>query len=56
MSNLPEELTEDMVRQIFGPFGAIDSCQLITDPITQKFTGSGFVTFNEGECGKTAMR
>lgn len=56
VSNLPEELTEDMVRQIFGPFGAIDSCQLITDPITQKFTGSGFVTFNEGECGKTAMR
>lgn len=56
VSNLPEELTEDMVRQIFGPFGAIDSCLLINDPITQKFTGSGFVTFNEGECGKSAMR
>ena len=45
-----------MVRQIFGPFGAIDACLLINDPITQKFTGAGFVTFNEGECGKSAMR
>ena len=56
MTNLPEEVTEDMVRQIFGPFGAIDACLLINDPITQKFTGAGFVTFNEGECGKSAMR
>jgi len=56
VTNLPEEVTEDMVRQIFGPFGAIDACLLINDPITQKFTGAGFVTFNEGECGKSAMR
>jgi len=56
VSNLPDELTEDMVRQIFDPFGTIESCLLISDPITKKFTGSGFVTFTETECGKAAMR
>ena len=45
-----------MVRQIFDPFGTIESCLLISDPITKKFTGSGFVTFTETECGKAAMR
>ena len=52
VSNLPNELTEDMVRQIFDPFGSLESCLLITDPITGKFTGSGFITFTESECGK----
>lgn len=56
VANLPEELNEDMVRQIFDPFGTIESCLLIRDPITQKFTGSGFITFTESECGKAAMR
>jgi len=56
VSNLIPELNEEMFRQVFEPFGRVDKCTLILDPITGLSSGSGFITFVDAENGKTALR
>jgi len=56
VSNLIDELTEEMFRQVFEPFGRIEKCRLIKDPITGLSSGTGFVTFVDADNGKTALR
>jgi len=45
-----------MFRQVFEPFGRVDQCTLILDPITGLSSGSGFITFVDAENGETALR
>lgn len=45
-----------MFRQVFEPFGRVESCKLIKDPITNMSSGSGFITFVDSDAGKTALR
>jgi RNA-binding protein 39 len=56
VTNLIDEITEEMFRTIFEPFGRLDSVELIDDPITGKSAGSGFVTFSDCDAGKTAHK
>jgi len=56
ITNLIDEISEEMFRQIFEPFGRLDSVELIDDPITGKSAGSGFVTFSDSDAGKTALK
>jgi len=56
VTNLIDEITEEMFRTIFEPFGRLDSVELIDDPITGKSAGSGFVTFSDCDAGKTALK
>lgn len=44
VGSLHFNITEDMVRSIFEPFGKIDDVQLIMDPATQRSRGYGFLT------------
>lgn len=44
VGSLHFNITEDMLRGIFEPFGKIDSIQLIMDPETQRSKGYGFIT------------
>ena len=44
IGSLHFNITEDMLRGIFEPFGKIQSIQLIMDPETQRSKGYGFVT------------
>lgn len=44
VGSLHFNITEDMLRGIFEPFGKIDHIQLIMDPETGKSKGYGFVT------------
>lgn len=43
VGSLNFDLTDSDVRQVFQPFGAIDSVELHRDPVTNKSKGYAFV-------------
>lgn len=55
VGSLHFNITEDMLRGIFEPFGRIDSIQLLTEPETGRSRGYGFVTFHTADDAKRAM-
>ncbi|XP_028176835.1 RNA-binding protein 39 [Ostrinia nubilalis] len=55
VGSLHFNITEDMLRGIFEPFGKIDHIQLMTDPETGKSKGYGFLTFHHAPDAKKAM-
>ncbi|XP_050360825.1 RNA-binding protein 39 [Nymphalis io] len=55
VGSLHFNITEDMLRGIFEPFGKIDHIQLMTDPDTGKSKGYGFLTFHHAADAKKAM-
>jgi len=44
VGSLHFNITEDMLKNIFEPFGKIDSIQLMMDPETNRSKGYGFIT------------
>ncbi|KYO30895.1 putative RNA-binding protein 23 isoform B [Alligator mississippiensis] len=48
-------ITKEMLRGIFEPFGKIDSIVLMRDPDTGQSKGYGFITFAEAECARRAL-
>lgn len=44
VGSLHFNITEEMLRGIFEPFGKIDNIQLIMDPETGRSKGYGFIT------------
>ncbi|XP_074838426.1 LOW QUALITY PROTEIN: putative RNA-binding protein 23 [Carettochelys insculpta] len=48
-------ITKEMLRGIFEPFGKIDSIVLMRDPDTGQSKGYGFLTFAEAECARRAL-
>uniref|UniRef100_A0A3Q3XCF4 RRM domain-containing protein n=1 Tax=Mola mola TaxID=94237 RepID=A0A3Q3XCF4_MOLML len=55
VGSLHFNITEEMLRGIFEPFGRIESIQLMTDGDTGHSKGYGFITFADGECAKKAL-
>ncbi|XP_031624967.1 RNA-binding protein 39 isoform X3 [Contarinia nasturtii] len=55
VGSLHFNITEDMLRGIFEPFGKIDSIQLIMDSETGRSKGYGFITFHNAEDAKKAL-
>ncbi|VVC92279.1 unnamed protein product, partial [Leptidea sinapis] len=55
VGSLHFNISEDMLRGIFEPFGKIDTIQLMTDPETGKSKGYGFLTFHHAGDAKKAM-
>jgi len=55
VGSLHFNITEDMLKSIFEPFGKIDCIQLIIDPESQRSRGYGFVTFHHSEDAKKAL-
>ncbi|XP_051967559.1 RNA-binding protein 39-like isoform X1 [Xyrauchen texanus] len=55
VGSLHFNITEDMLRGIFEPFGRIDSIQLMMDSETARSKGYGFITFADAECAKKAL-
>jgi RNA recognition motif-containing protein len=52
VGNLPQEVTEDELREEFGTFGEVISVNIITDKYTGRPRGFGFVemaTVSEGQ-------
>ncbi|KFO27897.1 RNA-binding protein 39 [Fukomys damarensis] len=55
VGSLPFNITEDMLQEIFEPFGRIETIQLMTDSETGRSKGYGFITFSDSECAKKAL-
>lgn len=55
VGSLHFNITEDMLRGIFEPFGRIEELELMKEPDTGKSRGYGFVTFAQHDDAKRAM-
>ncbi|KAM5176764.1 putative RNA-binding protein 23 isoform 2-T2 [Callospermophilus lateralis] len=55
VGSLHFNITEDMLRGIFEPFGKIDNIILMKDSDTGRSKGYGFITFSDSECGRRAL-
>ncbi|XP_055599472.1 RNA-binding protein 39 [Uranotaenia lowii] len=55
VGSLHFNITEDMLRGIFEPFGKIDNIQLIMDADTGRSKGYGFITFHNADDAKQAL-
>ena len=47
VANLPEDVSDDDVRQLFSAYGEVQSIKLIIDDDTGKAAGYGFVDMDE---------
>jgi RNA recognition motif-containing protein len=52
VGNLPFDATEDEVRQMFEPHGALQSVSLVNDNMTGRFRGFGFVEMSDADAAK----
>ncbi|CAG0920082.1 unnamed protein product [Notodromas monacha] len=55
VGSLHFNITEEMLRGIFEPFGKIENIALIKDQDTNRSKGYGFVTFQEADDAKKAL-
>uniref|UniRef100_A0A3P8TXD8 RNA binding motif protein 39a n=1 Tax=Amphiprion percula TaxID=161767 RepID=A0A3P8TXD8_AMPPE len=55
VGSLHFNITEEMLRGIFEPFGRIESIQLMMDSETGRSKGYGFIMFADAECAKKAL-
>ena len=52
VGNLPFDATEDEIRHLFEPHGALNSVSLINDNMTGRFRGFGFVEMGDADAAK----
>ncbi|KAG8455443.1 hypothetical protein GDO86_001574 [Hymenochirus boettgeri] len=55
VGSLHFNITEEMLRGIFEPFGRIENIQLLKELDTGRSKGFGFVTFSDAECARRAL-
>ena len=55
VGSLPYSLTEEELREVFTPFGPVVSARIITDRMTGKSKGFGFVEMEEEEMAQKAI-
>ncbi|KAL5022523.1 hypothetical protein ScPMuIL_001678 [Solemya velum] len=55
VGSLHFNITEDMLRGIFEPFGTIEDIKLIRDHETNRSQGYGFITFTDADDAKKAL-
>lgn len=55
VGSLHFNITEEMLKGIFEPFGKIDKIELLKDTETGRSKGYGFVTFHDSESAKKAL-
>jgi len=55
VGNLHENITDDMLKGIFSPFGRVDSIQIVKDQDTGFSRGYAFITFAEAQYAKQAL-
>ncbi|KAG4096314.1 hypothetical protein H8356DRAFT_943371 [Neocallimastix lanati (nom. inval.)] len=55
IANVNEYLTEENLTSLFTPFGEIEQCSLIPDPITRKHKNCGFIEFKNEDNATSAV-
>jgi len=56
VGNLAFTATEEDLRQLFEPYGAVDTINLITDRDTGRARGFGFVEMPDSRAAQSAMQ
>ena len=56
VGNLPFTVTEQDVRELFAPYGAVDRVNLITDRETGRLRGFGFVEMADDQAAQEAIQ
>ncbi|KAJ2717050.1 hypothetical protein H4R19_000217 [Coemansia spiralis] len=54
VANVNEAIGEDVLREIFAPFGEVRGCVLAPDPVLHRHRGWGFVEFAGAEAAEQA--
>jgi RNA recognition motif-containing protein len=52
VGNLPFDATEGELRQMFEPFGALESVSLVNDNMTGRFRGFAFIEMSDADANK----
>ena len=55
VGNLSWDMSEDDLRAAFSPYGQVESARIITDKISGRSRGFGFVEMPDEEEGKAAI-
>lgn len=55
VGNIPDEAAENELRKLFSVSGKVSSIHLITDPVSGKFKGCGYVKMATDEEAKDAV-
>ncbi|XP_029436831.1 probable RNA-binding protein 23 [Rhinatrema bivittatum] len=55
VGSLHYNITEDMLRGIFEPFGKIENIQLMKEPDSGRSKGFGFITFSDADSARVAQ-
>ncbi len=55
VGSLPYSVTETQLRELFEPFGAVESARLISDKFTGNSKGFGFVEMETEEAAQAAI-
>jgi RNA recognition motif-containing protein len=55
VGSLPYSVTEDQLRELFAPFGSIDSVRIISDKYSGQSKGFGFVEMASDEEAQAAI-
>jgi len=55
VGSLHFNITEDMLRGIFEPFGRIERIELMREPENNRSKGYGFITFSDSDDAKKAL-
>ncbi len=53
---LPQTMTQDEIKDLFGSIGTIESCKLVRDKTTGQSLGYGFVNFLRTEDAEKAVK
>ncbi len=56
VGNLPYSMTEDSLRELFGPFGEVTSTKIIKDRLTDRSRGFGFVEMENKDEAESAIQ
>lgn len=55
VGSLPYSLTEEQLKDVFVPYGAVVSVRIVTDKFTGKSKGFGFVEMDTQEAAQKAI-
>jgi RNA recognition motif-containing protein len=56
VSNLGFHVSDDDLKNLFSPFGSVSSAKVITDRVTGRSRGFGFVEMGSEDEGKKAIK
>jgi cold-inducible RNA-binding protein len=55
VGNVSFDTNEDQLRELFSPFGTVDTVNIITDRMTGQPRGFGFIEMSDASAAKAAI-